>query len=234
MSPRSSKNTNGKVPRKLRRTHGEAEAATAVDTHAIGVVPSELIVSALTPPFTKPGVRMPVRAGTTMYHSPIRTVIRQSIISMPAKEAEESDKYKQIVPFVVLFGNNNKMMVVRKIDPNRDIHPTHEYSIGLLGHLHGGEGIYEGLYRITEEQSGVRSKDISTCVFSGYIYNNPNHVGLIFATKIEECSIKMPKGSYTWEDYNAVQKLIDNGKLDTWSTITYEHVVTPRHTSGAW
>jgi predicted NUDIX family phosphoesterase len=193
----------------------------------IGVVKGNIIRQALSPPYTRPNVRMPIQVGHTIYHSPIRTIIRQNLISIPIEEAEKTEDYKQVIPFIVMVNNVDKSVLIRKFDTGVDIHQelASEYSLGLFDHINGGEGIYESLYRIIEEKTGVKSKDISTCLFNGYIYDNPNHVGLIFVARIDLESFKMAEGSYYWISYDEAEKYIEDDLVDEWSKITYEYVL---------
>lgn len=198
----------------------------------VGVVNESLIKQSLNPPYTPPGARMPIMVGSTLFQSPIRTVIRQSLTFIGEEEAEKSSEYRQVIPFVIVMDSTQQYFLLRKINPEADIHPTDHYTLGSFGHIRGGEGIYEALYRIVEEKTGVKSRDINACVFNGYIYNNPVHVGLVFIARVDKPIVKMMDNTYMWVDVQKIEEYVQEGLVDSWSEISYEYIIDPRRRSG--
>lgn len=217
----------------------KGEGSTMVDAvdgelknRQIGVVNAEIIRQSLNPPYTSPNARVPVMVDGTLYHSPVRTAIRQKLTFVDEDIVEAMDEYRQVIPFIILYDADHKRFLIRKINKVTDIHPTDHLTIGMFGHINGGEGIYEALYRIVEERTSVKSKDIGTCVFNGYIYDNPHHIGLVFIARISPDVVKMQDSTYSWVTYEDIGKYVGDGIMDGWSKISYEHILTRRRASG--
>lgn len=200
----------------------------------IGVVDGDIIRRVLNPPYTRPTARVPLQFGVSVFHTPVRTMIRNNLRFVPIEHAESTDDVKQIIPFIIIVNNIDKKILLRKFDMTLDIHRElcNEYSLGLLDHINGGEGMYESLYRIVENRIGIKSKDISTCIFNGYIYDNPQHIGLVFIARIDMPDLSGKGDMWKWLSFEDIKRYVDDDLVDDWSKIAYEYILKYKHLAG--
>ena len=106
-------------------------------------------------------------------------------------------------------------------------------SIGLGGHMDGGEDMDTALYRELEEEVGLTVDDIVTASYCGSIYSEATevdsvHIGLVYvlvtsADEIECLEKETLEGR--WFTVDELRTLRNEGRMESWSEIVFDNLL---------
>lgn len=101
-------------------------------------------------------------------------------------EAELNSAFKQIIPYIILMNMDGRIFTTLRLGGDERIKGQH--SIGLGGHMDGGEDVLTALYRELKEEVGLTEADVTDIRLSGYIYSSKTevdsvHVGAVYLLK---------------------------------------------------
>ena len=164
---------------------------------------------------------------------PLRSVIAHQMYSAFRAEVELDFSKKQIVMYAILMAKDGRIFTTHRL--GGDSRLVNMYSVGTGGHVDGGEGIYDALYRELQEEVGlVREDNPFTSFFNGYISCSKTevdkvHLGLVFTVVVDHpekiVCLEKDKLSGEWLTVKELKSLYDSGKLETWSEIAYAEVI---------
>lgn len=202
------------------------------DGAEVGVIQSSLVEGVLKTPFTGPDASITLEINGKGVAVQLRRYIREHMTPLKRSLAEDDPSFKQVIPYVILknYFDDTYYCVTRLGGDSRLVGGT---SIGIGGHLNGGEDLYEGLYREVAEEVGLGKHDFSICRFSGYILDsstpvNSVHLGLVFVGIVKRADIHcLEKDKLTgeWVDVSELEAYRKNGSLESWSVIAYDHLI---------
>ncbi len=101
-------------------------------------------------------------------------------------EAEQNPAFKQIIPYIILMNVDGRIFTTLRLGGDERLKGQH--SIGLGGHMDGGEDMLTALYRELKEEVGLTEADVTDIQLSGYIYSGKTevdgvHVGAVYLLK---------------------------------------------------
>ena len=107
-------------------------------------------------------------------------------------EAELNPVFKQIIPYIILMNMDGRIFTTLRLGGDERLKGQH--SIGLGGHMDGGEDVLTALYRELKEEVGLTEADVTDIQLSGYIYSSKTevdsvHVGAVYLLKTENSEI---------------------------------------------
>ena len=107
-------------------------------------------------------------------------------------EAEQNPAFKQIIPYIIMMGMDGRIFITLRLGGDERLKGQH--SIGLGGHMDGGEDVLTALYRELKEEVGLTKADVTDIQLSGYIYSSRTemdsvHVGAVYLLKTENSEI---------------------------------------------
>lgn len=107
-------------------------------------------------------------------------------------EAEQNPAFKQIIPYIILMNMDGRIFTTLRLGGDERLKGQH--SIGLGGHMDGGEDVLTALYRELQEEVGLTEADVTDIQLSGYIYSSKTevdsvHVGAVYLLKTENSEI---------------------------------------------
>lgn len=196
----------------------------------VAVIPSKDIISILTP--------NTVTEETYIHKdnlaSPIRTYARQNALSMLRNDAETNEDFLQLITYTVLC-YEDKVYCTHRL--GGDPRLTGKYSIGIGGHVAGGENYANTIYREIEEEVTLKSGDYSAAAFAGYIYCNLApvnrvHLGLLFTARSNKENIhcrEKDKLAGEWITKDELKQLYDAKQLEDWSALAYKYLFGGTH-----
>lgn len=170
--------------------------------------------------------------GPWFYDEDIDFCARKDGVDMLRYEAEEDPSHKQLVVYAVLRSNDFKTFVTHRLAG--DARLTGKYSIGTGGHVAPNESFTETMIRELKEEVGLDMDNVLAFSIEGYILDesspvNSVHLGVVYqiivrdrdAVKVAETD----KLAGEWLDANELAKLKQRGALESWSEITYNHII---------
>lgn len=149
-----------------------------VDTLVMGV-DAKIILPLLTDGFNPPD-------------EAIADTIQCNLKSMLRCEAEQNPAFKQIIPYIIMMGMDGRIFITLRLGGDERLKGQH--SIGLGGHMDGGEDVLTALYRELKEEVGLTEADVRDIRLSGYIYSGKTevdsvHVGAVYLLKAEHSEV---------------------------------------------
>lgn len=101
-------------------------------------------------------------------------------------EAEQNPAFKQIIPYIILMSMDGRIFTTLRLGGDERLKGQH--SIGLGGHMDGGEDVLTALYREMKEEVGLTEADVTDIQLSGYIYSSRTevdsvHIGAVYLLK---------------------------------------------------
>lgn len=166
--------------------------------------------------------------------TPLLSVINKNLVPMLRYEAELDPSFKQIIPYVVLY-HDDEIFCTHRLNGG-DARLAGGYSIGTGGHIDNGEDMFDGMRRELLEEVGLKQDDIIGYGINGFILDNSSavnsvHLGVVISMKINRSDIQCletEKLSGEWVDAKKLKKLYDSDKLESWSKIVVDHVIFPK------
>lgn len=130
--------------------------------------------------------------GFTPPDEAIDDVIQCNLKPMPRCEAELNPAFKQIIPYIILANADGRIFTTLRLGGDERLRGQH--SIGLGGHMDGGEDIPTALYRELKEEVGLTEADIESAKLCGYVYSGKTevdsvHVGVIYLLTISRSDV---------------------------------------------
>lgn len=106
-------------------------------------------------------------------------------------------------------------------------------SIGLGGHMDGGEDMDTALYRELEEEVGLKIDDIVSAVYRGSIYSEETevdsvHLGLVYILTTNAVSVEcLEKDTLEgrWFTIDELGALRNEGRMESWSEIVFDNIL---------
>ena len=97
-------------------------------------------------------------------------------------EAEQNPAFK----YIILMSMDGRIFTTLRLGGDERLNGQH--SIGLGGHMDGGEDVLTALYRELKEEVGLTKADVTDIQLSGYIYSSKTevdsvHVGAVYLLK---------------------------------------------------
>jgi len=122
----------------------------------------------------------------------IADVIECNLKPMLRCEVELNPVFKQIIPYIILMNMDGRIFTTLRLGGDERLKGQH--SIGLGGHMDGGEDVLTALYRELKEEVGLTKADVIDIQLSGYIYSSRTevdsvHVGTVYLLKTENSEI---------------------------------------------
>lgn len=122
----------------------------------------------------------------------IDDAIQCNLKPMPRCEAELNPAFKQIIPYIILANADGRIFTTLRLGGDERLRGQH--SIGLGGHMDGGEDIPTALYRELKEEVGLTEADIESAKLCGYVYSGKTevdsvHVGVIYLLTISRSDV---------------------------------------------
>ena len=107
-------------------------------------------------------------------------------------EAEMNPAVKQIIPYIILTDADGRIFTTLRLGGDERLKGKH--SIGLGGHMDGGEDVLTALYRELAEEVGLSEADITGALPAGYIYSgrmevDSVHVGAVYLLRTERSDV---------------------------------------------
>ena len=112
--------------------------------------------------------------GFTPPDEAIDDAIQCNLKPMPRCEAELNPAFKQIIPYIILANPDGRIFTTLRLGGDERLRGQH--SIGLGGHMDGGEDIPTALYRELKEEVGLTEADIESAKLCGYVYSGKTEV----------------------------------------------------------
>lgn len=130
--------------------------------------------------------------GFTPPDEAIDDAIQCNLKPMPRCEAELNPAFKQIIPYIILANADGRIFTTLRLGGDERLRGQH--SIGLGGHMDGGEDIPTALYRELKEEVGLTEADIESAKLCGYVYSGKTevdsvHVGVIYLLTISRSDV---------------------------------------------
>ena len=130
--------------------------------------------------------------GFTPPDEAIDDAIQCNLKPMPRCEAELNPAFKQIIPYIILANADGRIFTTLRLGGDERLRGQH--SIGLGGHMDGGEDIPTTLYRELKEEVGLTEADIESAKLCGYVYSGKTevdsvHVGVIYLLTISRSDV---------------------------------------------
>lgn len=130
--------------------------------------------------------------GFTPPDEAIDDAIQCNLKPMPRCEAELNPAFKQIIPYIILANADGRIFTTLRLGGDERLRGQH--SIGLGGHMDGGEDIPTALYRELKEEVGLTEADIESAKLCGYVYSGKTevdsvHVGVIYLLTISRLDV---------------------------------------------
>lgn len=130
--------------------------------------------------------------GFTPPDEAIDDAIQCNLKPMPRCEAELNPTFKQIIPYIILANADGRIFTTLRLGGDERLRGQH--SIGLGGHMDGGEDIPTALYRELKEEVGLTEADIESAKLCGYVYSGKTevdsvHVGVIYLLTISRSDV---------------------------------------------
>ena len=130
--------------------------------------------------------------GFTPPDEAIDDAIQCNLKPMPRCEAELNPAFKQIIPYIILANADGRIFTTLRLGGDERLRGQH--SIGLGGHMDGGEDIPTALYRELKEEVGLTEVDIESAKLCGYVYSGKTevdsvHVGVIYLLTISRSDV---------------------------------------------
>ena len=130
--------------------------------------------------------------GFTPPDEAIDDAIQCNLKPMPRCEAELNPAFKQIIPYIILANADGRIFTTLRLGGDERLRGQH--SIGLGGHMDGGEDIPTALYRELKEEVGLTEADIESAKLCGYVYSGETevdsvHVGVIYLLTISRSDV---------------------------------------------
>ena len=130
--------------------------------------------------------------GFTPPDEAIDDAIQCNLKPMPRCEAELNPAFKQIIPHIILANADGRIFTTLRLGGDERLRGQH--SIGLGGHMDGGEDIPTALYRELKEEVGLTEADIESAKLCGYVYSGKTevdsvHVGVIYLLTISRLDV---------------------------------------------
>lgn len=130
--------------------------------------------------------------GFTPPDEAIDDAIQCNLKPMPRCEAELNPAFKQIIPYIILANADGRIFTTLRLGGDKRLRGQH--SIGLGGHMDGGEDIPTALYRELKEEVGLTEADIESAKLCGYVYIGKTevdsvHVGVIYLLTISRSDV---------------------------------------------
>lgn len=130
--------------------------------------------------------------GFTPPDEAIDDAIQCNLRPMPRCEAELNPAFKQIIPYIILANADGRIFTTLRLGGDERLRGQH--SIGLGGHMDGGEDIPTALYRELKEEVGLTEADIESAKLCGYVYSGKTevdsvHVGVIYLLTISRSDV---------------------------------------------
>ena len=124
--------------------------------------------------------------------TPPDDAIQCNLKPMPRCEAELNPAFKQIIPYIILANADGRIFTTLRLGGDERLRGQH--SIGLGGHMDGGEDIPTALYRELKEEVGLTEADIESAKLCGYVYSGKTevdsvHVGVIYLLTISRSDV---------------------------------------------
>ena len=134
--------------------------------------------------------------GFTPPDEAIDDAIQCNLKPMPRCEAELNPAFKQIIPYIILANADGRIFTTLRLGGDERLRGQH--SIGLGGHMDGGEDIPTALYRELKEEVGLTEADIESAKLCGYVYSGKTevdsvHVGVIYLLTISRSDVTCPE-----------------------------------------
>lgn len=130
--------------------------------------------------------------GFTPPDEAIDDAIQCNLKPMPRCEAELNPAFKQIIPYIILANADGRIFTTLRLGGDERLRGQH--SIGLGGHMDGGEDIPTALYRELKEEVGLTEADSESAKLCGYVYSGKTevdsvHVGVIYLLTISRSDV---------------------------------------------
>lgn len=130
--------------------------------------------------------------GFTPPDEAIDDAIQCNLKPMPRCEADLNPAFKQIIPYIILANADGRIFTTLRLGGDERLRGQH--SIGLGGHMDGGEDIPTALYRELKEEVGLTEADIESAKLCGYVYSGKTevdsvHVGVIYLLTISRSDV---------------------------------------------
>lgn len=162
----------------------------------------------------------------------LRQQIQKNLKSMLRREAECSPAFKQVIPYVLVEHKpTGRLFMTTRL--GGDDRLIGQHSIGLGGHIDGGESILECLYRELEEEVGLHKEDINGLAFCGLISKDDNevdsvHLGMVYHVRTEREDIsclEADKLTGDWFTSREMTEARNNGHMESWSAICFDELI---------
>jgi len=159
----------------------------------------------------------------------------------PRYKMEEDQSYKQIIPYVVVMDENNKVLTYKRSSKGGENRLHDKYSIGVGGHLDvtsemsnlTGIDIYkEGLAREVKEELNITSNPDDFTI-EGFLYDDSNDVGKVHFGVVSFLKVNSSTFAHDGEldilvdrSFLSKEELIEKyDSLENWSKIVFDNLI---------
>jgi len=147
-------------------------------------------------------------------------------------EAELDPGFKQVIPYVILMNGSGEVFGTLRV--GGDSRLQGRISIGLGGHMDGGEDMDTTLYRELNEEVGLTPDDIQSAVYYGSIYSEDSevdsvHLGLIYGLVTNAESVEcLEKDTLEgrWYTIDELRRLREESRMESWSEIVFDNILS--------
>jgi len=144
---------------------------------------------------------------------------------LPREEAETNKNYKQVIPYCAVVRSDGHYLIYRRKGNEKRLHGL--ISMGVGGHIDGGESLLEGLHREIREEADPESFHYK---FLGIVnmHNSPVdkvHVGLMYKVYVDYAKPKEELREPEWVALSGARLLRD--EMEPWSRYLLDELVHP-------